>query len=247
MVIEADLFGLALHDFIQGTCALGVLERDDGLTAPGVAHAFYVAEFDDWPRPEQEAIALARGRIIDVGCGAGRVALHLQKSGQDVVSLDSSPLAIATARFRGAANTWCASVDDLTATAHVFDTFVLFGNNLGVFGTPAGLRWALTQWARRAPSGARILAESVSPVDGGAPAMSSDYCRRNRNRGFMPGQLRARIRYKNMVGPWFFWLFLAPLELDRLLPGTGWRRTHLFSGAADKPYVVVLEKGEPLP
>jgi len=43
-----------------------------------------------------------RGRVLDVGCGAGRVAIHLEPRGQAVLSIDVSPGAVRTAGERGA-------------------------------------------------------------------------------------------------------------------------------------------------
>jgi SAM-dependent methyltransferase len=42
----------------------------------------------------------ARGRVLDVGCGPGHVALHLASLGADVVGLDLSPEMIRVARER---------------------------------------------------------------------------------------------------------------------------------------------------
>ena len=42
-----------------------------------------------------------RGRLLDVGVGSGRVALHLQESGHEVLGIDISPLAVEVARRRG--------------------------------------------------------------------------------------------------------------------------------------------------
>ena len=50
---------------------------------------------------EQEIIQYANGRCLDIGCGPGRMCLHLQEKGYDVVGVDNSPLAIETAKLRG--------------------------------------------------------------------------------------------------------------------------------------------------
>ncbi|MCK4414566.1 MAG: class I SAM-dependent methyltransferase [Candidatus Eisenbacteria sp.] len=41
-----------------------------------------------------------RGRILDVGCGAGRSMLYLQQKGRAVTGIDISPLAIEVCRRR---------------------------------------------------------------------------------------------------------------------------------------------------
>ena len=78
-----------------------IFERDDGFTETGVGHQLYIAGFSRWLPSERQAIRYARGRVVDVGCAAGRVPLYLQGRGYDVVGLDTSPLAVRTARAPG--------------------------------------------------------------------------------------------------------------------------------------------------
>ena len=191
-----DVFGRALMDWARGGTAPEVIERDDGFTDLGAGHELYVAKFKDWPYSERQSMCYVRGRIIDVGCGAGRVTLYLQQRGFDVVGLDASRLAIRAARLRGVKEAWWMSIDELSERIASFDTIVLLGNNFGLFGTPERLRRILGDWARRTNPSARILAESTNPYCGGAPAFDRGYYQRNKKKGHMPGQLRIRTQYR---------------------------------------------------
>lgn len=240
--LAPDIFGRALMDWARGGTEPEIIERDDGFTDVGGGHEFYLAQFRHWPSSERQAIRYARGRVADIGCGAGRVALHLQGRGFDVVGLDQSPLAIRAARLRGVEQARCTSLDSLAPEIGSFDTIVLFGNNFGIFGTPQRLRRELTRWARASPPGARILAESTSPYFGGAPAVDRSFYHQNRLRGRLSGSVTLRNRYGDAVGPWFRWLFVSRNEMRTLLRGTGWRPTRILGGPPSEPYVAVLEK-----
>lgn len=239
---EPDIFGRAVGDWLSGGTEPEIIERDDGFTDLGGGHDFYLAPFKHWPRPERQSMRYVRGRVVDVGCGAGRVALHLQGRGFDVVGVDESPRAIRAARLHGIEQARCMSIDSLTPLIGSFDTIVLFGNNFGIFGTPERLQRELTRWAGATPPAARILAESTNPYCGGAPALDRSYYHENRRRGRLPGSVTLRIRYGNSVGPWFDWLFVSRSEMRALLRGTGWRPTRILGGPPSHPYVAVLEK-----
>jgi SAM-dependent methyltransferase len=57
----------------------------------------YAADLRLW----EELAAAAGGAVLDLGCGTGRVALHLARRGHPVVGLDLAPELIETLRERG--------------------------------------------------------------------------------------------------------------------------------------------------
>src|SRR6266508_4852153 len=67
-----------------------LVERDDGFLQ-GAPAARYLAAPADWLDFDRRAVDLARGRVLDIGVGAGRVALELQRRGLAVTGLDISP------------------------------------------------------------------------------------------------------------------------------------------------------------
>jgi SAM-dependent methyltransferase len=237
-----DAFGQALMDWARGGTDPEIYERDDGFIDIGAGHELFLAERPDWPSSERQAMRYVRGRVIDVGCGAGRVALYLQQREFDVVALDSSPLAARVSRMRGVRKTWCTPIESLTKSVGSFDTVVLFGNNFGILGCPNRLRSVLTEWAERMAPGARILAQSTNPYCGGAPALDRSQYLRNKELGLMPGQCRLRVRYRNLATPWFQWLFVSRDEMRLLLRGTGWHVSRILGTTPRDSYVGILEK-----
>lgn len=238
---SSDAFGKALLDWVDGGTTPEIVERDDGVIEIGAGAEVYLMEFDEWPSAEQQSMHFVRGRVVDLGCGGGRVALHLQTLGCQVVGVDASPLAVRAARLYGVKKTACLTVEQLGSRIDDFDTIILFGNNLGVFGTPARATTVLTRWAKKLPSGTRILVESTNPLSGGAPVIDRAYCERNRKKGVALGQCRLRVWYDRSPSVWFNWFFASRTELKRLVRGTGWSMVHVVTGAPDEPYVAVLE------
>jgi SAM-dependent methyltransferase len=185
-----------------------------------------------------------RGRVMDVGCGAGRVALELQRRDIDVVGLDISPRASKAATIRGVRQVWSTPLEDLDARIAAFDTFVLFGNNFGILQSPARARQILIRLAKRTKPEARIFAESTNAYGGEAPAFDRSYYHRNKARGISPGQVKVRYHYGDLVGPWFRWLYVSRSEMRSLLVGTGWRIERTLGNHPSEPYVAILVKDD---
>ncbi len=158
------------------------MERDDGyVQADEKLPAAYFAEFKDWPAYERQGMRFVKGRVLDIGCGAGRVALHLQSRGHDVLSVDLSPLAIKVCRLRGVKNTKVLSITQLTRRLGEFDTLIMFGTNFGLFANPRRAGWLLKRFHSMTSPQARILAESLHPYDR-VPPGHRKYLRFNRQR-----------------------------------------------------------------
>jgi SAM-dependent methyltransferase len=238
---EQDAFGRLILDYFERGVGLEIVERDDGfINSSSRGPAAYFASFRDWPKVERAALRLVRGRVLDVGCGPGRVVLELQRRGHEVVGIDVSPLAVEVARRKGARDVRELPATRVGRSLGRFDTFVLFGGNFGLMSSRRRAPWLLRRFRSIANEDARILAESVNPYT----TKDSDhlgYHERNRRRGRMPGQLRIRIRYGLHRTPWFDYLLASPDEMADLARGTGWELTQVID-QGEHVFVGVLER-----
>ncbi len=92
---EADAFGTALMDFYQGKSKVYHIERDDNYLDAGDLSVYFTT-YSDWSELEKFAMEEVSGRVLDIGCGAGRHSIYLQEKGFDVLGIDVSPLASET-------------------------------------------------------------------------------------------------------------------------------------------------------
>jgi SAM-dependent methyltransferase len=242
MTPDSDVFGRALLDWATGATSPEVLEREDGFTQVGAGPDVYLSNFKRWPGAERQSVRYMRGRILDVGCGAGRVALELQRRGLDVVGLDASASAAQAAQLRGVHEVWSTPIEDQDSRIETFDSIVLFGNNFGIFETPKRARQILTRLAKSTKPGARIFVESTNPYGGGAPAFDRSYYHLNKARGRSPGQVKLRYHYGDLVGPWFQWIYVTRSELRSILVGTGWHIERVVGAHPSEPYVAIIVK-----
>jgi SAM-dependent methyltransferase len=211
-----------------------IIERDDGfITSAGLN---YFAPTRRWPTVERRALRFVRGRVLDVGVGAGRVALELQARGREVVAIDVSPGAVEVAKNRGVSDVRLLAFEEVDASLGHFDAVVMYGNNFGLFGSRAKARRLLR---RLRPFVARIVATSNDPYATEDPAHLA-YHKRNRGRGRMSGQLRLRVRYRDLVGPWFEYLIVSPDEMADIVESTGWQLRRLVRDEGSY-FVAVLD------
>ncbi|PZF83059.1 class I SAM-dependent methyltransferase [Jiangella anatolica] len=199
--------------------AFTVMERDDGHIGVHDA-AGYFTGLDDWPEAERRICAGLAGRVLDVGCGAGRHAAVLAAGGVDVVGVDPSPGAVAVARERGV-DARLGSAEALPDGIGTFDAVLLLGNNVGLLGSATTAPVVLAELARVTAPGGRLLLSGLDPFDTD-DAEHLAYHRWNRERGRLPGQCRLRVRDGALATEWFDYLFVSEPELRALVEPSPW-------------------------
>jgi len=127
-----DLFGKALLDYHHNRYTEDIttstnISSDDVLPLP-----YLFRDFNAMPKLEKKALQLAKGHVLDVGCGAGSHSLYLQKKGFKVKAIDLSRGAIEVAQQRGVIHAQEKQLLDETDT---FDTILLLMNGTGIFKT----------------------------------------------------------------------------------------------------------------
>jgi SAM-dependent methyltransferase len=237
---EEDTFGHEIYDYLEGKNDVEIVERDDGFIDASHAPRMYFASYDDWPAHYKEAMRHVAGRVLDIGCGAGRHCLYLQEQGFDVLGIDISPLAIDVCKRRGVQNAAVVPITRAGPALGRFDTLLMLGHNLGLFGGYARARWLLRRFQRMTGEEAVILAETRDPYRTTDPCHLA-YHERNRRRGRMGGQIRLRVRYREYASPWFDYLFVSRGELEGILSGTGWQIRTSLDGEGGS-YIAVLGK-----
>ena len=237
-----DTFGKALVAHHRGEPADHVIERDDGLIDE-IDTGIYFLEYDDWPEFEKEAMLEAKGRVLDVGCGAGRAAVWVQERGHDVVGIDVSPLALEVSRLRGVRDCRLMDVRELDFPDGAFDTVLMLGNNLGIGGDAGQTRRILESLHRITADEGIVIAETRDPLKTDDPAHLA-YHERNRGMNRPPGLVKIRIGFGGKFDDRFEFLLLGEEGLAELLEPTGWSISRVY-GSGGATFVAILSKGPP--
>ena len=125
-----DLFGQALLDFQKGKFTEDIITSTNISDDDSLPITYLFRTFKEMPKLEQKALKLAKGKILDVGCGAGSHSLYLQEKGFQLKSIDISQGAIEVCKLRGLKNVEVKNILDETET---FDTILLLMNGTGIF------------------------------------------------------------------------------------------------------------------
>lgn len=98
-------------------------------------------------------------RVLDAGCGTGRVAIELAARGFDVVGLDADPAMLTAARSKAPALRWIEA-DLVDTAAHLDETFdlVALAGNVMIFLQRGAEQTVVTQLAARLRPGGLLVA-----------------------------------------------------------------------------------------
>lgn len=239
-----DAYGHEVYDYFKGGRRLGsvmeIVERDDGYIDVHSGPEIYFGEYKGWPPHYKKAMRYVRGRVLDIGCGAGRCSLYLQEKGLEVTGIDNSPLAIEVCKQRGLKDARVMSINRINKSLGIFDTVIMMGNNFGLFGSFKGARRLLKRLYNLTSEKARIIVETRDVYDTDNPDHLS-YHEFNRKRGRMGGQIRLRVRRHKYVTPWFDYLMVSRKEMEDILKETDWKISRIIESGGPV-YIAIIEK-----
>lgn len=237
---EEDAYGQEIWAHYNGLYNPEIVERDDGYFSLSTGGKLYFSSYDEWASYEKKALEYVKGRVLDVGCGAGRHSLYLQDKGYDILGIDVSPLAIKICKLRGLKKAEVMSIEEVKFSPNSFDTIMMLGGNFGLFGSFNKARRILKRFSRITSRDALIIAETRDPYKTDDHD-HLEYQELNRRRGRMSGQLRIKIRYRKYATPWFDYLLASKEEMKEIIEGTGWKARE-FIDSEGSSYIVVMEK-----
>lgn len=233
---KKDILGQALLDFHYNKEMGRLIIESEELEEEEMDISYYFRNYDQMPEYEQLALDLCKGKVLDVGAGAGCHALHLQKSIKNVKAIDTSAGAVEVMKERGVQDAVCVALEELKGEK--FDSILLLMNGIGISGRLSSLATFLQHLLGLLTTGGQIIFDSTDlrylymEEDGSFWIdLNADYY----------GEVTYRYSYRNDEGEPFPWLFIDEENMIEISKELGLKMEVIYRNE-DFHYLAVLTK-----
>lgn len=236
-----DLIGQAILDYQLTHKSTVILTETDISEAEEMDISYWFRSYKEMPKIEQIALKTCKGKILDIGCGAGSHTLYLQEKNFDVTAIDISPKAIETCQLRGIKKTKLANILDLKEEQ--FDTLLLLMNGTGIFGRLIHITTYLEHLKSLLAPNGQILIDSSDLIymfdedEDGGKWINMD------NKEYY-GELVFNVHYKGQTEEAFDWLYLDYNTLQNAALGSGLACELIYEGENYDYLARLSRKGE---
>ena len=199
---KMDPMGRAIADYHKSKKASKLRVFSPMFEEDEIPLATLFRSYESMPKIERKALDIAKGRVLDVGAGAGCHSLVLQERGMDVTAIDISPLSVEAMKERGVKKVLEQNFFTLEGQ---FDTILMLMNGIGIVGTLERMPEFFKQLDRILAPGGQVLCDSsdisyVFETEDGIIELPDDLS--------YYGEHSFWIQYKDTIGEPFNWLYI---------------------------------------
>lgn len=222
---EADPMGAAIRDYFHGKHKAAITVHSSVAEAEKLPASYLFRDHATMPEVERIALTHCRGRVLDVGAGAGGHSLYLHAQGLEVTAIDQSRLSVETMQARGVS-------DAITANIHLFDkgsydTLLMLMNGTGIAGNLDGLKTLLPNLKSLLNPDGQILIDSCDIIYMYEEEDGSVWV--DLNAGYY-GEVNYTMEYGKVKSEQFDWLFIDAGLLQEYAEEAGFRFDVVYQG-----------------
>lgn len=153
-----DPYGKACIDYLQGKKQVKIKFDSEIAEMEDIPVSYLFRTYEQMPIVEQVAIKEARGKVLDVGAGAGSHTLKLQSLKYQVTALEISPGLCEVMKQRGVKKVIQADIFKYSGT--IYDTILFMMNGIGICRDFEGLKNLLNHLKTLMSKTGQILLDS---------------------------------------------------------------------------------------
>lgn len=225
-----DLPGQAIFDYHFALSKAKLFVHDEFGPKVEMPIKMYFRTEKEMPELERKAMNICRGKVLDIGAGAGSHALALQGRNMDVTALEISPKACEVMTDRGVENVVCKDI--FQYSEQKFDSLLLLMNGIGLCGTLKGFEDFLNHAQNLLNPGGQLIFDSCD-----VSYMFED----DELPDFYYGEVNCRYEYQKQLTEWFRWLYLDQQTMKTISGRLGWHSEIIFEDE-NSQYLAVLTK-----
>ncbi len=219
-----DVLGQALYDYYKKAARGKLWIHNKYGPKEEMPVPIYFRGATDMPERELIALQNCKGKVLDIGAGAGSHALLLQEKGIDVTALEISPKAAEVMKLRGVAAIVEQDIFELEIAG--FDTLLLLMNGIGLTENISMLKEFFQHAKKLLNTGGQLIFDSSDVAylyDGKFQKMENYY-----------GEIMYQYEYKKQKTDWFNWLYIDKKKLIKIAGEEGWKTEILFEDEFDQ-------------
>lgn len=200
-----DLHGKAILDYFHGDQSTGLTIHNNYDTPEEMPAEVFFRDELDFTTLEHLALIECKGKVLDLGAGAGAHSLVLQEREFDVTAIENSPGCIEVMQQLGVKN---SIHEDFKKHYGTYDTILILMNGLGLAGTLAQVPDFLSECLRLLAAEGQILIDSsdITYLYQGGIKPPSSYS----------GDVKYQYEYKGQKGDWFDWVYVDIPTLEQI-------------------------------
>jgi SAM-dependent methyltransferase len=227
-----DVYGQALLDFLIGQEKELLIHTSYGNVEEMPVEVFF-REPSDFTPAEILAINNCKGRILDIGAGAGSLSLFLQHKGMEITALDQSALALEVMKKRGVNNLIKSDIFQLQNFKA--DTLLLMMNGIGLAGDLEGLEKLLCKLKSLLNKGGKVIFDSsdIAYLYKDCPLPNNGYY----------GELTYWYEYQGFKSNPFKWLYIDKSLMKEYATKAGFKMQVIDVDDYDQ-YLAVLTEAD---
>lgn len=229
-----DPIGAAILAYEQTGVSQDIEVTSDICEDDVIPSAYLFRSYAEMPPFEKLALDRCKGKVLDVGAGAGIHAAYLKEKGFDVTSIDTSEGAVNSMQQRGLK---AECIDFEAYTKEKFDTLLILMNGLGLAGRIEDLPRFLKHAASLLNEGGKILCDSTDiqylyEDEEGAIWMDL-------NASYY-GNVQFQMKFDQHDSGWFNWLYIDPERLELIADENGFACNFIYE--ENDQYLVELTR-----